>query len=466
MRSLRPLHLILTALLLSSSLAAAQGSPVVTISPASGTFTSSTLDVAITWHDDYGLKSGSETILLNGMDVTDQFSTWLTGPRDATSTGTIELSPGQNELTAGIYNIGDDYSEQSAFLTYGVSYGVTVSPHSTSTSQSGSYTFLITNIGTSSSTFLLSARCTGALNGCGVSPDSLILAGGAQRQVSLAYSGGGGASGVAQLVVVQSGNSAIGDSGAVTVNIPKSYGVYVTPDGGSTSVGANLNATYPFTVHNTGNLGARYSLSAGCSGAVFNCTLPDTSIFVSAGGSVQVGVGVHAGSSGLTGKLSIRATQRGHTATTDSGWVSASMVAAGGVLAPIVTTSSVNPGTLQERSQCLRVALPGDAAAECGDLRLVHALPTTRTMNKARTPLLVYSSQQAHPNPGVFADVTLPSSGRTPDGVSATMTVGGVTSPAKAFTASAWTPGATRRIYVALPQSTSYSTGVYSYTLR
>lgn len=47
--------------------------------------------------------------------------------------------------------------------------------------------------------------------------------------------------------------------------------------------------------------------------------------------------------------------------------------------------------TVTDRGACVVVAV-GAAAYECGDLRLGHALPATRVLNRVRAPTLVYSS--------------------------------------------------------------------------
>jgi RHS repeat-associated protein len=70
-----------------------------------------------------------------------------------------------------------------------------------------------------------------------------------------------------------------------------------------------------------------------------------------------------------------------------------------------VAVRTVNPGTSIDRGECLTVSAGDGAAYECGDLRLVHALPTTTTMNVARTPTLLYNSRHAQPGALIGADV-------------------------------------------------------------
>src|SRR5439155_17911905 len=90
---------------------------------------------------------------------------------------------------------------------------------------------------------------------------------------------------------------------------------------------------------------------------------------------------------------------------------------------PVVDVANVNSGAMSERLACLTIAVGAAAAAECGDLRVVHSLPTTRTLNKARTPTLLYNSQTAHPYPLVAANVTLPATALIPDSVTGTLTM-------------------------------------------
>jgi RHS repeat-associated protein len=79
-----------------------------------------------------------------------------------------------------------------------------------------------------------------------------------------------------------------------------------------------------------------------------------------------------------------------------------------GTSAISVSLQEVNPGAVVERGLCLSIAVGEGAAAECGDLRLVHPLAAMRTLNKLRTPVLLYGSATAHPHPLVAADVVLP----------------------------------------------------------
>ena len=76
-----------------------------------------------------------------------------------------------------------------------------------------------------------------------------------------------------------------------------------------------------------------------------------------------------------------------------------------------------NSGYPIERSACLTVSVGPSAAAECGNLRIVHALPSIRTFNTDKVPTLIYNSEFAHPYPLVAAKVTQTATATTPDSV-------------------------------------------------
>lgn len=133
--------------------------------------------------------------------------------------------------------------------------------------------------------------------------------------------------------------------------------------------------------------------------------------------------------------------------------------------APQVQVDDVNPGTAIERDLCLTVAIPG-GASECGDLRLAHALPAVRTLNRTRTPALLYNSQHASPRPTVAAHVTLPG-GR--DGLSrvvATLKVNGTPRAQGVWRGSTW-PRTTGQVRIAVGYDAANDpTGPYRYTLE
>jgi RHS repeat-associated protein len=242
---------------------------------------------------------------------------------------------------------------------------------------------------------------------------------------------------------------------------PPTYGVSVTPDGQAVSVAAGASTTRAFTVSNTGNQSVTYTLTPTCSGTATGCSASVGSKTLAGGASGTVNVSYTVGAGGTTGTVKLTATQSNNSAITDQGSINVSV----SVGALTVSVSAVNPGTTLERSLCLTAAMGGTAASECGDLFLAHALPTTRTLNKARTPTLTYNSQHAHPYPIVAANVSLPSTAISPDSMVAILKVGTTQRARGKWTGSQWPSGATRRIALGY-DALADATGRYSYTLE
>src|SRR5207302_2607945 len=167
------------------------------------------------------------------------------------------------------------------------------------------------------------------------------------------------------------------------------YTVAVTPDAKGVGVLASASKTQPFVVQNLTSAAVSYTFAVLCTGTgVSNCSQP-ASQSIPGGSSATVSVSyTGAASLGATGRVRLQAT--GSTGQ-DSGWVN---VTVGSMMAPdAVDVSNTMPGTRVEPSICVTVAAGRGAAYQCGDLRVVHALSTTRTLNKARTPTLLYNSQ-------------------------------------------------------------------------
>ena len=133
-------------------------------------------------------------------------------------------------------------------------------------------------------------------------------------------------------------------------------------------------------------------------------------------------------------------------------------------VAPVVSVAGINPDESIERDLCLTIAAGSGAAYECGDLRLVHGLPVTRTRDRARGPVLIYNTNHAIPTLFAGADVQLPTSGTVPDSVTADLIVGGTVRRHGRWNAASWSPGALRRI--ALNWQNTLPTGAYPYTIE
>lgn len=139
----------------------------------------------------------------------------------------------------------------------------------------------------------------------------------------------------------------------------------------------------------------------------------------------------------------------------------------GGGTTMTVAVQGRNPGVTVERDECLTIAAGDNAAYECGDLRLVHELPVTRTMNREHAPALIYNSSHASGRAIIAADVTVPA-GTNADSLEATVII-----PAKPNTVrkfawnAAWSGAGARRIVVPIHGPTvGLPTGMYPYTLQ
>lgn len=133
-------------------------------------------------------------------------------------------------------------------------------------------------------------------------------------------------------------------------------------------------------------------------------------------------------------------------------------------LPPQLSPGDANPGDTVARDLCLTIAVGPSAAAECGDLRIVHELPTVRTFNQERTPILLYNSQSARPYPIVSANVILPSGTTGLNRVVATLRVDGVARGRGVWRGTSWPSAAAVRIAVGY-DALSDVTGIYRYTL-
>ncbi len=321
-----------------------------------------------------------------------------------------------------------------------------------------SETFLVQNIGPAPDTYTLTCSGITNLTCTGATPPTLALAAGASANVTAAYYTGLAGTGTLRLIAL--GTNQAGDTGTFSVPVVAA-GVLVTPDSGTTA--ARLANTGPFkdvfTIQNTG-LGTKV-FSVSCSGSTnVTCNGVSASSVTLAGGASATDTATYSVGAVGTGILSLTATAPD---ASDGGSYRIGVVSAS-QQAPVAVVDVVNPGSVSARELCFTISLGQNAASECGDLRIVHTLPTTRTMNKARTPTLLYNSQFAHPYPLVAALVTLPTTA-IPDSIEATLTVNGTVRRRGQWAGSQWGPGTTRRISLMYDGGTD-PTSVYPYTLE
>lgn len=325
-------------------------------------------------------------------------------------------------------------------------------------SMGNSQSFTVTNSGASSQLFNLTATCTGTAV-CTSSPSSVTVAASSSAAVAVQFTvGAGGTTGTVRLRATSSVDGSNTDEGYVSLTV-NSYTVAVSPDSQSVVRFANSGVSESFTVRNSGNQMATYVLTTLCSGTgVTSCVAP-TNIVIAAGDSSTVSVTYSTGSPGTTGEVRLRAAGGGYQ---DDGWI---LVTAGTAATPAISLVDVNPATALERDLCLTIAAGSDAAYECGDLRIVHSLPTTRTVNRTRAPILLYNSQHAHPYPLIAANVGLSSTGVTPDSVVATLSIASTIRASGRWLGTDWRQGRASRIVLGF-DGLNDPTGVYAYTLE
>ena len=219
-----------------------------------------------------------------------------------------------------------------------------------------------------------------------------------------------------------------------------------------------------FTVTNTGDAEETFDLEGVCelpNTAQWACgSIVPAQVVLGPGqsdnASLTMTMGEVQGAEGVATVKATHVTQRSIMSSTTSGVTVTPAMAD--------TVAIAGGGDVVERGLCLTMALRSDVAYECGDLRIVHALPTVRTFNVARTPVLHYNSLHAEPHPVVSADVKLAVQ-VLPTTVHATLRVNGVRVKQASWSGSDWgAVGNTRRISIGL--DSAFSTGLYHIELE
>ena len=279
---------------------------------------------------------------------------------------------------------------------------------------------------------------TAVVNGCYTSSGNVTLSFGTHTLV--ASKGGGGGTGTASATYVY----------ALTPP-PPTYTPLMEPVGGTAYVvNGSSGQVQSFTLWNGGTASATYTLTAVCEGSATGCTASAGSVTLAPSQSAQVSVTY--GAAGTTGRVRLNAVRSGGSETA-GGWVDVQVMA--------------QPVSFPMRSLCVTVALPGDAASECGDLRLAHALPAVRTMSRGRAPVLIYNSGLAAPRARLIFSLSGTASKPPLDSVWMTVTLAGGSSLGRqvwrGYAPSDWPSGEVRRLVYSADMD--LPTGLYSATL-
>ncbi|MEP6492499.1 MAG: RHS repeat-associated core domain-containing protein [bacterium] len=291
-------------------------------------------------------------------------------------------------------------------------YGVDVGPkNQTRSALPPQVDFVVRATGNMSFGGIATVACTGSVTSCksGGLQSRAVSISGAPAVVTVDYvtDSTRGPTGTVTLSVVGEVPFTQYGSSATYSIVPGSqyFAVDVSPNAIQLPVAKGATIVQPFEITNTGTQASQFDFMYGCGGAA-SCSLTSDRTALLAHGQKQTvkvtyqtadALGLH----GFVGLLAMSTTASYArdtsiiTITTDQ-------------LPPIaVHTAGVNSGPNITRSQCLTIAAADDAAYECGDLRLSHALPATTTMNKSRAPMLVYNSAHAAARGIVTANVVV-----------------------------------------------------------
>ena len=266
-------------------------------------------------------------------------------------------------------------------------------------------------------------------------------------------------------VMVPYGSAGAVDTGYYKIKVRDTHYVVVRSVTPSISVLPGRQFRAQFDVTSVDTQPPVLALNPLCSGAAAGgaCVVSADTLRSASGATTRVTVIANATDTvGQTGTAGLTATLiNGGIGNLAYMSASSSVTVAAPAPLAVVTLDSTWAGDVVERDLCLTVSVGPAAASECGDLRLVHALPSIRTMNKARAPTLIYNSQHAHPMPIIAALVTPPASSPLPASVEMRVLMKGIARPLVGGTGvnntvvswpgSQWgSPGQSRRIAAAM----------------
>lgn len=381
-------------------------------------------------------------------------------------TSHFTMATGSGHLVIA-YESGLDDEGQSDNTYSTIVKSVAVAPKGQAVNAAGvttnSQSFTVTNTGAASEAFALSTICSGSATSCIITtPTTVTLASGADTLVSASYTAGAvGTTGTIKLIAKDGTNASPADTGSA--NETSVLTVNATPDNQVVNPVTSGTIAQIFTLQNNRPVSTTYTLSAVCGGVASSCSVAASKTLPAQSAAPET-VSYHTSATSGSGRVSLYAVQSGDANNKDSAWVLPASLPGG---TPAVVIDSVNAGKVSERDLCLDFGLGSSAASECGDLRLVYALPTVRTRAKSRTPTLLYNSQFAYPYQLIAANVTMPSGTAVPDSVTAVLKLNGVArGTGGTWSGSDWgTTGSTRRIVVGY-SGLADSTNIYSYSLE
>lgn len=451
---------VLVALTGTPSTLAAQDTtpPTITLDQPTGAhFSNPSLAIAITGCDSQNAVTDAIlTLNSGGLEYDTAGPSWQCNGYSEIFTTTVTLNPGSNSFKAVVCDLYGNCATRTATYYLDQSYAIAVTPDggSAGTLAAGTSTqvhFTAYNSGTAAGTVNLGASCSGAVQGCALAgANSVTLAAGASTDVAVDVTAGPAA-------------------GTITVNASAAFAAFPSAsDGGSQTITVTAP---PAPVPASVSVAVNPSVITVGGGATATATVRDADGQVMSGQSVSWqaspgGIVSITSTGATTAQLGALADgQATVTATTTNSVAGSAGVTVQPLVQPAVAVAvhELNAGVAIARDQCLTVAMGGDAVAECGDMRLAHPLPATRSMNVTRSPALVYGSAHAKPGALIAADVT--PQDFVPTSVTATLQVPGRTAVQRTYGWSACGGGSCRIVVPVDAAALGLGSGVYAYTL-
>lgn len=390
---------------------------------------------------------------------------------NAGTSGTITLRARHVVDSTGVFdtgfsNINVVAAQRGVLVTAGL-------PSRTDTVNKANRTTLFTvqNIGGVTATYNITFSCTPSvlIFNCSASPSPVSSLGqGLTQNVTLTFSTGGSpGSGQITLTATDAADATVFSSATTNVTVVGTGAIALntTPKGAQRNTAGAKPDTAVFKVKNVGGTAGTVNFAASCPSTLFTaaCVPHISSVAIPSTDSALVRVPLFTAPFGTgldTGTVRLIASASG--AAPDTGTIRLTRVNAQALSA---NADSAFAGITVARDVCLALALPFDATAECGHLRLWHPLPSTRTLTTLRVPTMIYSSAQAHPYPTIPIDVLLPAGAVKPDSVELRTRINGTVKDTSRFLGADLLAGVARRA-VAGYDASGDTTGIYSYALE
>lgn len=353
------------------------------------------------------------------------------------------------------------------------SFGVAVTPAETTITVPGNsrqtQRFWVHNTGTAGQRnyAIMAPACNWPVHDCVWSTYSLDIAQGDSGIVDITFTAGpNGTTGSTHFTAVVNDDHSVSAGGLVFVqasNAPAPDSIALTPSSGTDDVPPySQTQQKKFVVKNTSGRTIDVSIQgADCVPYEMFCAFSKQSINgLAPNAEDTVTVTYTSGAPGWSGTIAMVAK------INDNQSVSASTGVTVRALAQAwLETKSLNPGTTISRASCVSFPVATNSAYECGDLTIVHAMPSLRVRGDDRTPILRYVSTHGTPTPVIAANISAPSGGATNVMASLSIRRGGSDVQVVAPQSFGSIAGSTTRRIALSYDASSDSTGIYPYTM-